>query len=125
MYTVGLGTEGFANVPIRTPFGTQMQRVPVSIDEETLTRIAEATGGRYFRATDTASLERIYETIDSLEKSRIEESRQTRYRDLAVRDFTLSLPLVGSVALQPVLVAAIVLLALETVLMATRARSLA
>ena len=125
VYTVGLGTEGFANVPIRTPFGTQMQRVPVSIDEETLTRIAEATGGRYFRATDTASLERIYETIDSLEKSRIEESRQTRYRDLAVRDFTLSLPLVGSVALPPVLVAAIVLLALETVLMATRARSLA
>lgn len=125
VYTVGLGTQGFANVPVRTPFGTQMQRVPVSIDEETLARIAEETGGRYFRATDTESLRRIYETIDGLEKSRIEESRQTRYRDLAVRGAAIPVPLLGPVDLPPLLVPAIVLLVAEVLLSATRARSLA
>jgi len=51
--------------------------MPVSIDEETLQRIAEVTGGRYFRATDTASLEAIYAEIDELEKTPHEGTAST------------------------------------------------
>lgn len=125
IYTIGLGTKGFANVPVQTPFGTRMQRVPVSIDEKTLTEMANATGGRYFRATDSDSLTRIYETIDALEKSSIEESRQTRYRELAVSGWTVGLPLLAVIEMPGVLAIALVLLALEIVLASTRLRSLA
>ncbi|MFM7261121.1 MAG: vWA domain-containing protein, partial [bacterium] len=123
LYTVGLGTEGVAPVPVPTPFGTQIQKVPVSIDEKTLTRIAEATGGRYFRATDSESLRRIYETIDELEKSSIEETKLVRYRDLAVDRAVVALPILGAVSLPPILGIALALLALEALLAATRLRS--
>lgn len=125
IYTIGLGTKGFANVPVQTPFGTRMQRVPVSIDEKSLTEIAEATGGRYFRATDTASLLGIYETINALEKSTIEESRQTRYQELAISGFGAPLPLLGTVQLPALVALALMLLSIETLLACTRLRSLA
>ena len=125
IYAIGLGTKGFANVPVQTPFGTQLQRVPVSIDEKTLTEMATATGGRYFRATDSDSLRAIYETIDALEKSNIEESMQTRYRELAVASFNLDLPLLAPIEIPAVLVLAMILLTAETVLACTRLRSMA
>ncbi|MEI7877775.1 MAG: VWA domain-containing protein [Planctomycetota bacterium] len=125
IYAIGLGTKGFANVPVQTPFGTQLQRVPVSIDEKTLTEMATATGGRYFRATDSDSLRAIYETIDALEKSNIEESRQTRYSELAVASFNLDLPLLAPIEIPAVLVLAMILLTAETVLACTRLRSMA
>jgi Ca-activated chloride channel family protein len=87
--------------------------------------MANATGGRYFRATDSDSLTRIYETIDALEKSSIEESRQTRYRELAVAGWTVGLPLLPAIEMPGVLAVALVLLALEVVLASTRLRSLA
>ncbi len=124
LYAIGLGTKGFANVPVQTPFGTRLQRVPVSIDEKTLTEMATATGGRYFRATDTDSLLEIYETIDALEKSNIEESRQTRYQELAIAGFTVELPLLRAVELPALVAVALLLLALETMLACTRLRSL-
>lgn len=125
LYTIGLGTEGFAPVPVRTPFGTQIQNVPVSIDEKTLTEIAEATGGRYFRATNSKSLQDIYETIDRLEKSSIEETKLVRYRDLAVDPWATSLPFVGPIEVPPVLALVVILLAIEALLAATRLRTLA
>jgi Ca-activated chloride channel homolog len=125
IYTIGLGTKGLANVPVQTPFGTRLQRVPVSIDEKTLTEMAQATGGRYFRATDSASLEQIYETIDALEKSSIEESRLTRYQELAVTPFAVDLPLLGPLRLPAIVAVALILLAAETLLASTRFRSLA
>jgi Ca-activated chloride channel family protein len=125
IYAIGLGTKGFAEVPVQSPFGTVMQRVPVSIDEKTLTEISEATGGRYFRATDTDSLREIYETIDALEKSSIEETKSVRYRELAVEWIPLDLPFLGPVRLPPVLALALCVLALEVLLRATRLRSLA
>jgi Ca-activated chloride channel family protein len=125
LYTVGLGTEGVAEVPFKTPFGMQLQRVPVSIDEKTLTRIAEATGGRYFRATDSESLRRIYETIDRLEKSSIEETKLVRYRDLAVEGAIVPVPILGAIALPPILGLALIVLAIEALLAATRLRTLA
>ncbi len=72
VYTVGIGTKGFAPYPVQTPFGIQYQRIPVDVDEGTLTKIADVTGGRYFRATDNETLKHIYEQIDKLEKAKID-----------------------------------------------------
>tara|TARA_X000001036_G_scaffold414449_1_gene429663 strand:- start:177 stop:1166 length:990 start_codon:yes stop_codon:yes gene_type:complete len=72
VYTVGVGTEGFAPYPFQTPFGIQYQDVEVKIDEKTLQDIAILTDGKYFRATNNSSLKEIYKDIDSLEKSKIE-----------------------------------------------------
>lgn len=68
VYTIGAGTRGEAPYPVRSAFGRKhIRMVEVDIDEEVLTDIAEMTGGKYFRATDTDSLAGIYEQIDQLE----------------------------------------------------------
>ena len=72
VYTIGMGTEGFAPVPVQTPGGVVMQREKVNIDEKLLTQIANETGGHYYRAKDNESLKNIYSEIDKLEKSKIE-----------------------------------------------------
>ena len=72
VYTIGVGTEGFAPYPFQTPFGIQYQDVEVKIDEKTLQDIASLTEGKYFRATNNNSLKNIYKDIDELEKSKIE-----------------------------------------------------
>ena len=72
VYTIGVGTEGFAPYPFQTPFGIQYQDVEVKIDEKTLQDIAILTDGKYFRATNNNSLKTIYKDIDELEKSKIE-----------------------------------------------------
>ncbi len=74
VYTVGVGTEGFAPMPIRTRSGVVIQREKVNIDEKLLTQIAKETGGQYFRAKDNESLHNIYSEIDRLEKSKVEIS---------------------------------------------------
>lgn len=77
VYTIGAGTNGIA--PIRTQRGDLMQ-VQVSIDETTLRKIADKTGGQYFRATDNASLGKIYGQIAKLETTTIEQDQFTEYR---------------------------------------------
>lgn len=72
VYTIGVGTYGEAPYPVQTPFGVQLQNVPVEIDEDVLQQIATLTGGKYFRATDNDKLQQIYQEIDQLEKSKIE-----------------------------------------------------
>lgn len=72
IYTIGIGTIGNAPYPFQTPFGIRYQMVPVEIDEPLLKFIAEETGGKYFRATDNKKLEKIYEEIDKLEKTKVE-----------------------------------------------------
>ena len=72
VYTIGVGSYGEAPYPVMTPFGMQLQNVPVEIDEEVLQQIAMLTGGKYFRATDNDKLSQIYQEIDQLEKSKIE-----------------------------------------------------
>ena len=73
VYTIGVGTNGYAQMPIKLPTGqTIYEKVKVKIDEATLEKIADMTGGKYFRATDNASLQDIYKEIDELEKSKIE-----------------------------------------------------
>jgi Ca-activated chloride channel family protein len=71
VYTVGVGTKGTAPYPYQTPFGTQYQNIPVEIDEATLTKIAQISGGLYFRATSTTALKEIYQEIDQLEKTKM------------------------------------------------------
>ncbi len=72
VYTIGVGTEGYAPTPVSTPLGIVMQNQKVSIDEKLLQNIATQTGGEYFRATDNQSLEKIYSQIDKMEKSKVE-----------------------------------------------------
>ena len=81
VYTVGVGTEGFAPMPVQTAGGVVMQREKVSIDEKLLTQIATETGGKYFRAKDNESLSSIYKEIDQLEKSKIEINTLKRYSE--------------------------------------------
>ncbi|HKG05679.1 MAG TPA: VWA domain-containing protein [Pedobacter sp.] len=71
VYTVGVGTKGYAPYPMQTPFGVRYQQVPVTIDEPTLSGIAKITGGQYFRATNNEKLRQIYQQIDKLEKAKI------------------------------------------------------
>jgi Ca-activated chloride channel family protein len=73
VYTIGVGSNGDAPTPVITPFGVEMQQLPVEIDEVTLSRIASITGGKYYRATDEKSLKKIYEEIDRLEKRKLIE----------------------------------------------------
>jgi len=82
VYTIGVGTEGYAPTPVQTPGGgVIMQQEKVNIDEKLLTEIAKETGGRYFRARDNASLKQIYADIDQLEKTKIEIQTTTRYTE--------------------------------------------
>ncbi|MGE0547715.1 MAG: VWA domain-containing protein [Kofleriaceae bacterium] len=81
VYTIGAGTRGKAPVRVEMPGGRSVIRVvEVSIDEATLQRIASRTGGQYFRATDNASLAKIYGEIDRLERTEIEQEQFTEYR---------------------------------------------
>lgn len=71
IYTVGAGTNGEAPIPVSGLFGrTQLRMMEVNIDEETLKSVAEQTGGKYFRATDTDSLEKVYQVINQLETTK-------------------------------------------------------
>jgi len=83
IYTIGAGSRGTAPYPVEDPiFGKRYQNVKVNIDEEMMTKIANMTGGEYFRATDTEKLQEIYQQIDDLEKTEIEEMIFTDYEDL-------------------------------------------
>jgi Ca-activated chloride channel family protein len=83
VYTIGVGTHGMAPMPYVDVFGQRRnQMVQVNIDEETLTGIAEKTGGKYFRADSTDTLIGIYDEIDQLEKTDIEMTKYLEYTEL-------------------------------------------
>lgn len=81
VYTIGVGTTGTAPMPVNTVFGTQLQDVKVEIDEDVLRKIAEKTGGQYFRATDNAKLAEIYKEIDKLEKTILNVQKFSKRKD--------------------------------------------
>ena len=81
VYTIGVGTDGYAPTPMNTPMGIVMQNEKVAIDEKLLTNIANETGGKYFRAKDNESLKNIYNEIDKLEKSKVEITTYHRFTD--------------------------------------------
>jgi Ca-activated chloride channel family protein len=109
IYAIGAGTHGTALVPVAAPGGgTDYLSSEVSIDEATLTQIAQLTNGKYFRATDAKALRAIYGEIDRLEKAENVAEHQQRY-----------------VAIQaPVLALALAFLLLEVVLVTTRLRTI-
>jgi Ca-activated chloride channel family protein len=83
VYTIGMGRPGQVAVPVVDIFGReQIVYQESALDEATLQAIADVTGGRYFRAEDTAALQEIYDEIDSLEKSQVEVERYTRHQEL-------------------------------------------
>ena len=83
VYTVGVGRQGIAPFPVKDPiFGTRYVDIEVQIDEELLKKIAASTGGQYYRAVDRDSLERIFKTIDGLEKSSISVKSYTHYNEI-------------------------------------------
>ena len=79
VYTVGIGTNGMALSPYAlNPDGSIMYRMlQVEIDESLMKKIAQITHGRYFRATNNQKLQQIYDEINKLETSKIEEFKYT------------------------------------------------
>lgn len=70
VYTIGAGVRGEAPVPVKDAFGnSRLAMAKVDVDEASLQQIAAETGGKFYRATDTDSLEKIYAEIDQLEKT--------------------------------------------------------
>jgi Ca-activated chloride channel family protein len=109
IHTIGVGSNDPVPFPEPDVFGN-VRLVPrlVRMDEELMTKIAETTGGRFFKASDTESLERVYQDIDRLEKTKSEGVLYTDYRELY----------------RWVLFPALGLLVLELLLSATRLRTL-
>lgn len=83
VYTVGVGRLGQAEIPVTDQFGrTVMVKQEVDVDDETLTKVATLTGGKYYRATDNTSLRNIYTEIGQLEKTKIEVKTFNQYEDV-------------------------------------------
>lgn len=87
IYTIGVGRDGQAQLPIYSTdiMGRKVKRyqpIHSKVNEPLLKQLADETGGRYYRATNTKSLENVFNDIDELEKSKIEENRFTRYTEL-------------------------------------------
>lgn len=82
VYTIGVGTEGEAPFLVDSLFGKQYVYQRVDLDEETLRQIAAATGGTYFRATNTKALEDIYRQIDAMEKTEAKVTEYMEYDEL-------------------------------------------
>ena len=83
IYTIGVGSNGSAPYPVAIDFAgnIQYQTLPVVIDENTLRKIASATGGKYFRATSKSVLASIFKEIDSLEKTHLDVQRFSHTED--------------------------------------------
>ena len=92
VYTIGAGTNGWAPTPVHDVFSgrTVMRNQEVRIDEEMLKEIASITDGKYFRATDTASLEAIYAVIDEMERTEITQRTYVNHVDMAVKSVVLA-----------------------------------
>ncbi len=83
VYTVGIGMRGQAPMPGRDMFGRKVyQWVPVDVDEDTLQKIADATGGKYYRADNAEKFLQIYAEIDKLEKTEASVKKYTQFKEL-------------------------------------------
>lgn len=85
VYTIGIGTNGMADFPVsKDPTTGRLifRKQQVEIDEELLKHIAAETQGKYFRATDNSKLKAIYDEINKLEKTKIEEFKYYNYQEM-------------------------------------------
>ncbi|HKY32341.1 MAG TPA: VWA domain-containing protein [Candidatus Polarisedimenticolia bacterium] len=100
VYTIGVGTKGEAPYPIMDEFfGKRYFYLKADIDDDTLTAVAEQTGGRYFRATDAESLGRIFREIDGMERTEMKVRHYMRYAELFPWLLAPGLVLLGTEAL--------------------------
>ena len=81
VYTIGVGANGEAPYPVQTPWGVELQRIKVEIDEDLLKEIAQTTGGQYFRASDNKTLKAIYEQIDQMEKTKLRVREYSKHTE--------------------------------------------
>src|ERR1019366_7783879 len=96
IYTIGVGVRGKAPIPVRDEAGNMhIIMAKVDVDEKTLQTIADETGGNFYRATDTDSLEKIYEQINGLEKSAQTIQKFEHYDELYPWALLPSLALLG------------------------------
>ncbi|HUO85022.1 MAG TPA: VWA domain-containing protein [Thermoanaerobaculia bacterium] len=101
IYAIGVGSRGPVPVPVRVQnrftgeLETVYHLIRADLDEGMLTAVAEQTGGRYFRATDEETLQGILETIDDLEKSRLEAPPAQTVRELYATPLSAGLMLLG------------------------------
>ncbi|MEW5700841.1 MAG: VWA domain-containing protein [Candidatus Zixiibacteriota bacterium] len=92
VYTIGAGKPGTAMYPVEDPvFGKRYISLPNEIDEVVLQKIADMTGGRYYRARSEQMLERIYREISTLEKTEVKVKEYVQYRDLFAHFSALAL----------------------------------
>jgi len=83
VYAIAAGTRGEAPMPVTDRLGRErIVMAPVEVDEDTLRKVADATGGKFYRATDSDSLKQIYAEIDRLEKTSATMKRFEDYREL-------------------------------------------
>lgn len=84
VYTIGVGAGGIAPLPVMDAEGRKLgyRTIQADLDEDLLKRMAERTGGQYFRATDTRQLQQIYATIDRLEKRKLEAPSYRQMNEL-------------------------------------------
>jgi Ca-activated chloride channel family protein len=108
VYTIGVGTNKVAPYPMSVAGGIQYINVPVEIDTKTLSEIAAATDGDFYRATNNRELQQIYKEIDKLEKSKLNVKKFSKRYE----------------AYQPYALAAAILLLLEMLLRITVFRKL-
>ncbi len=83
IYAIAVGTKGLSPYPMKDYYGRTVYRnIPIEIDEESLRKISDITGGKYYLATDTEKLRSIYDEINRLEKSNIEHFGYREYSEL-------------------------------------------
>lgn len=82
IYTIGVGADGSSMRPVTVGGTTQQLLLPNDIDEETLSKIAKTTNGRYYRAASAEELRQIYSDIDKLEKSKLDVQRYSKVYDV-------------------------------------------
>jgi Ca-activated chloride channel family protein len=96
IYAVGAGKAGLVRVPVPDQSGgTRYVTQESEIDEASLARIAETTGGRYFRAADLAALGEVYDRIDGMETTRVQVRSYTRFDERFVPFAVLALLLLA------------------------------
>jgi Ca-activated chloride channel family protein len=85
VYTIAAGTRGRVPVPVRDKMGRgRIAMIEADVDEATMEKIAQETGGRFYRATDVRSLRRIYAEIDKLETTPRMVKRMENYREMFI-----------------------------------------
>jgi len=82
IYSIGVGGTGSAPFPVETPFGRRIVRRKVDLDEDTLRRVAQKGGGKYFRAADSKQLEEIYDIIDREQKTEVKVKEFFHFQEL-------------------------------------------